>query len=680
MGVRVRDSSPPLRRELVIGLATFGVYIAVELVGGVGGRRAADQHARTIARLEHSLGIDVEAALNRWLAPHPVLATVANYEYAFGYLAAAAVLIVWCYLRRPLAYPFVRNSFIVLNLIGIACFLLYPLTPPRKLPELGLVDTVREGHTWGSWGSSWIEHANQQAAMPSMHLAWALWVSVMLPGLTRSRWARALSALNVGITTLVIVATANHFVLDALAAVVAVALAVGLAGLWERRRGPARDTHGRVVPSADAFFWYLEPDAPQHVGGLGLFAPSPEGIPRLDDVRRKVEESLATLPRFRQMLVADSRWRRPRWVEVHSMDLNRHVTEHDLATPRGGPGGIRSLHEYVAELAAAPLPVDSPMWRVVVVRGVASDQSAMVLLAHHTIADGLGVIGSALQLFDPPVEPGNRPVRGRAIAGALQRAALTSVGLAQLATDGSPRAPLSRMSSPRRDFAAASIDLDLVRTAADRHGCRVTDVLLCAVAAGFSRGRPDLAPLVGSQLRVAVPLPVLGSRNGSGSGNVTSGVMVDLPLAPMPEQQRLAVIAGRDRRLRTPSRALASRAVLARGLALAPAPGARWFARTVYGHRFFHGIVSNLDGPNQQLWLGGARLTEVVPILPLAPGAPLCVGALGWNGQFGVGVTTDPTVLSASRLCADVQAVLAELAEAEPETDRVARLGTASER
>jgi hypothetical protein len=141
---------------------------------------------------------------------------------------------------------------------------------------------------------------------------------------------------------------------------------------------------------------------------------------------------------------------------------------------------------------------------------------------------------------------------------------------------------------------------------------------------------------------------------------------MSLPLEPMPEARRLALIAARSSRLRTPSRALAARLVVARGLAWAPAPAARWFARTVYGHRFFHAIVSNMTGPAQPLLLAGARLTDVVPILPLAPGAPLAVGALGWNGRYGVAVITDPDIVSANQLCAELVNVVAELAEATP--------------
>jgi diacylglycerol O-acyltransferase len=414
-----------------------------------------------------------------------------------------------------------------------------------------------------------------------------------------------------------------------------------------------------VIPSADAFFWYVETDtAPQLVAGLGLFAPSPRG-PVLEDVRRRVERSLDELPAFRRRLEPGTRWRRPRWVDVGTIDLAYHVTEHNLCTATGEPAGTDALYEYVAELTATRLSIDRPLWRIILVRGVSVDQSALVLLAHHTIADGLGIVASAVRFLDPRITP---PRTTEPVAdGSLGRAWSQLVGLAQLATDGTPKAPLSLVSSPKRQFRAASFDVDAVRNIARRHHCRVTDVLLSAVAGALSQQRQDLAATIGSRLRVAVPLLVPASK--ARSGNITAGVMVDLPLEPMPEARRLALIATRTRRLRTPSRAVASRMVVARGLALAPPFAARRFAQTVYGHRFFHAIVTNITGPPEQLNLTGSRLAEVIPILPLAPGAPIAVGALSWTGTFGIGISTDPAVLSATDLTTGLSTVIAELSQ-----------------
>jgi hypothetical protein len=86
---------------------------------------------------------------------------------------------------------------------------------------------------------------------------------------------------------------------------------------------------------------------------------------------------------------------------------------------------------------------------------------------------------------------------------------------------------------------------------------------------------------------------------------------------------------------------------MATGLRLLPEPCAAWFARTVYGGRFLHLIVSNLLGPAERLSMLGRPTTGVYPILPLASGAPLALGALSWGDQLGIGLATDPSMLDA---------------------------------
>jgi len=89
-----------------------------------------------------------------------------------------------------------------------------------------------------------------------------------------------------------------------------------------------------------------------------------------------------------------------------------------------------------------------------------------------------------------------------------------------------------------------------------------------------------------------------------------------------------------------------------------PEPSAGWFARTVYGRRFFHAIVSNMPGSTQSLSMDGIPIASVYPILPLAPGSPLAVGALSWAGSLGIGLATDPAVLDAAVLAARIEQVL----------------------
>ncbi|HEY9524375.1 MAG TPA: WS/DGAT domain-containing protein, partial [Thermopolyspora sp.] len=213
-------------------------------------------------------------------------------------------------------------------------------------------------------------------------------------------------------------------------------------------------------------------------------------------------------------------------------------------------------------------------------------------------------------------------------------------------------------------FAAVRFPLAVVRDLARLNGARVSDVLMGTVAGGLRRvllERGMLSPGGTELLRISVPLMV--RRPGdSPTGNLTAAVMMDLPLGPATEVERLAQTALDSRRLRGGTRALAARFVMGTlGQVLSP-PAHAWFARTVYGGRFFQAIVSNIPGPPHGLSLAGAPLIGAYPILPLAPGAPLVVGAMGWNGELCLGVTTDPAFLpDAEPLATAILAAFEEL-------------------
>ena len=359
-----------------------------------------------------------------------------------------------------------------------------------------------------------------------------------------------------------------------------------------------------------------------------------------------VADHLAGLPRFRQRLQAGSRWRRLRWVAAPEIDLSWHVVEHDLRGPAGQAASHEEVQRYVGRRTTTPLPEDRPLWRLVVVRGVASDQSALLVMAHHSFSDGLGVIENIRQLLTPPPEPAPAPAAG---PGRWRRAGATAYGRVQLATDGRATVTLSDPASAARQVAGATMELELLRDVARRHGCRVTDVVLTATAEGFLRSHPDVAERARARLRVAVPM-MLRAPGSTDDGNVTAAVMIDLPLDPMSPAERLHVIGRQTARLRTPTRALASRFVMSGVLGVLPEPAVAWFARTVYGRRFFQAIVSNIPGPTERLSMAGSEVTGVLPVLPLAPGAPLTVGALGWTGVVGIGMVADPGVIEVDRL------------------------------
>lgn len=660
MGGEHREWRPRLGRELLGALALLAFYGAVAAFDT---RRqgVAERNGRNVFRLEQWLHVDIERTLNHWLAEQGVLRTVANYEYAISYVLAALALLIWLYLRHPQAYRWARTSFALVNTLGITCFALFPVMPPRLVPDLGFVDTVRLGHTWGSWGSPLVSSANQLAAMPSLHVAWALWVSVVLVRLRAGRMVQLLSAVHVVGTTCVIMATANHYILDALAGTLLVLACVAVVTPAE---GAATVTTNRIS-AADAFFLHVEsPTAPQHVGGIVMIDTSdlPPGSPTAEELAATIRAKMDRLPRMRQVLVQPSRWRRARWVDVPEIDWSWHVPSYDLTGPDGLPGGEQALYALLDEFVATPLPQDRPMWRFPIIHGFAPGRACAPFLVHHSIGDGIGVVMHALNFLEPPytmrVPPANKP-------SPLRRATAIAVGLGQLATDGRPAGRLPSSGTAQRRVGLVCLPVNEVRQTARRHRVRVTDLMLCAVAGGLRRAVPDPTCLP-SKLRVSVTLMVRDATSGQ-EGNATAAVIMDLPLGPGAERERLADIAAHSNRLHTGTRALATRFVMQTVGDLMPPPVHRWFARTVYGGRFFHAVASNMPGPATQLYLAGGTMRDVYPMLPLAPGAPLTVGALSWNGLFCIGIQVDPALVAdREALTKAVSAVFAELAAAQP--------------
>lgn len=626
-----------LWRQLALGLVLFGYYLFVDAQNGASHagtarRAAADRTGRWLLDLEQTLHLDVERPLNDWLARHEVLQPLANYEYAFTYILSALAAFAFLLWKRQDLYRRARTSFVLVTAVGISCFWAVPTTPPRMLPGTAFYDTVSRGHTVGSWGSSLVSGANQLAAMPSLHMAWALWVSVVLAAVGARGWLQLLSAVHVLVTLLVIMATANHYLLDAVAAFVLVWAADRVATALHRE-----DRH-ELVASADAFFLHVEEYGdPQVVGGLVVFDGA-GGVPTRAQVRDVIAAELPHLPRFTQRVHQPSRWRRARWVPAADLDWDLHVRSIQVADRAG-------MHAAVAELAAQRMPRDRPLWRVAVLEQPTGERAFLVLM-HHAIADGIGTVLQALRFLRPLVELPTPPG-----PGAGRTALATAVGFAQLATDGGRPRPLGDAAEPsgRRAFTAAGLPMPEVKQAAA--GRRVTDLLLALTAGAIAEAHPELVDPAGGSLRIAVPLMVRAPGD-SAEGNATAAVMVDVPLRAAPTEELYDEISRHTARLRTPTRALASRWVMAHLLRLFPEPAVGWFARTVYGHRFFHGIVSNMPGSTVAMTMAGVPIAEVYPVLPLAPGAPFVLGALSWNGVLGLGLATDPALADADRVAA----------------------------
>ncbi|MFI6515861.1 phosphatase PAP2 family protein [Spirillospora sp. NPDC050679] len=192
---------------------------------------AALANASWIWDVERALGMPDEAALQDWALGWGPAAFLANVYYVGVHFPGTALLLVWVFVRHRAAYRRVRNELVLLTAAGMAVHMAFPLAPPR-LAGFGMTDTML---TVGP--SAYPEAAdgiaNQYAAMPSLHVGWALLVALAVVRLARGPW-RWLLALHAPLTVFVVVITANHYWLDGVVAAGLLAFAVAAAALFER--------------------------------------------------------------------------------------------------------------------------------------------------------------------------------------------------------------------------------------------------------------------------------------------------------------------------------------------------------------------------------------------------------------------------------------------------------------
>ncbi|CAM5315531.1 phosphatase PAP2 family protein [Streptomyces fumanus] len=223
---------PRLWFEILLIAVSYWTYSLVR--NAVPEQRAeALRNADRIWELEHRLGIAVEESVNHAVNSVTWLIVGMNYYYATLHFVVTLGVLVWLYRSHPGRYAATRLVLFATTAVALLGYYLYPLAPPRLMTGGGFVDTVMVHQTWGSMASGDLKNmSNQYAAMPSMHIGWSLWCGLTIFALARVPWARVLGLLYPAATLVVIVATANHFWLDAVGGALCLAFGYGVAWAW----------------------------------------------------------------------------------------------------------------------------------------------------------------------------------------------------------------------------------------------------------------------------------------------------------------------------------------------------------------------------------------------------------------------------------------------------------------
>ena len=228
-----------LGRNVAAFIVLWAAYAAVRGIT-VGDLTTATRNAVAIIDLQRSLGLPSEAAVQRALLDHRWLLRGANLYYIGVHFPATLLFLAWAWLRHPTHYVRIRNALVVTTGVGLVVHVVYPLKPPRMMN--GFVDTAAvlgpDPYELSISGG-----ANQLAAMPSLHVGWALLVAigVIAIGTTNARW---LAVLHPIVTLAVVVVTANHYWVDAVVAVAIVLAAWRVSGWPSVRDRAARANRG----------------------------------------------------------------------------------------------------------------------------------------------------------------------------------------------------------------------------------------------------------------------------------------------------------------------------------------------------------------------------------------------------------------------------------------------------
>ena len=439
-----------------------------------------------------------------------------------------------------------------------------------------------------------------------------------------------------------------------------------------------------LLPPQDSVLWWIQrSEVPLQIAGLAVFEAAPlrdaSGALRLDELAERMNAVLDDTRRFRQRVRQLPLAQGVAWEDDQDFDLAHHVSTDTVP----GPGGDAQLREAVARILEQPLDPERPLWEIRLLDGLSGDRAALVLKASHVLLDGTALLEFALRLLDPtphppplPPAPAWHPNRAsgfleRLATGAAARMGQVAVGLRQAGAllvdphvvagavsavvdvastvvrrdEGTaPRLALTGRVGPKRSVAWTRVPLEQVRRVARAESVTINDVVMAMATGALAEYRgADPTPSPARDPRVLVPLSI--HRTGDEARNRFSVTITRLPLGLGDPRERLW-------QLHTellPRREAAPASMGARVYALAglvPPWLLRIAGRLALDHQPLADLaITNLRGPGTPMYLLGARMLEVYPLVSGTGNIATIVGVLSYGESLGICVTVDADVV-----------------------------------
>jgi diacylglycerol O-acyltransferase len=432
------------------------------------------------------------------------------------------------------------------------------------------------------------------------------------------------------------------------------------------------------MSDVDASFLYFETPA-NHMHIVATLLVDASAFPGwgAQDVVQLLEQRMHLLPALRQRIApAMLRLHHPVWVDVHSLDVARHVSR--VTCP--SPGTTAELARKIADFASRQLDRSRPLWECLVVEGMADGRAAIVLKIHHCAVDGVGLTRLLAALLDleadggPPSGPAairSRPDRAPSLMGIAAHTAsgLTRRSWKQVRTGvtattamtrllnrpfealqderarrpAAPRAPFNGAITPGRAVAFVDVALEDVKAIKAAVDGTFNDAIT-AITGGALRGYLlERGELPRASLIAAVPVSTRGDQSDT-AANRTFARFVSLGTDVADPLERLTVAHESNQRAKREQRE-GGASLIARASGVVPPATNEALARFYSAARFanFHPVVhnlvlSNVAGPSFQVCVAGVPVEAILPLGPVMEGPGLNITLASYRDRVGVGI------------------------------------------
>lgn len=439
-------------------------------------------------------------------------------------------------------------------------------------------------------------------------------------------------------------------------------------------------SHYDRLSALDATFLAIEkPQVHMHVGAVAIFDAGPltnaAGELDAERIRGAIDAALSGSPRFRQKLSLIPVLGHPVWVDDDRFDLRYHVRHTGL--PR--PGDARMLKRLAGRIMSQKLDREKPLWELWVVEGLTDGRFATIVKAHHCMVDGISGLDLLIRMLRPdkdstlpppkkwyPRPPPNTtrlianevihraslPIamlraagsamrRPREVAGDLQEALLGFGEVLGAGLKPTSSTLLNPEIGPHRRFDWLRSDLTAIKEVRSRLGGTINDIVLATAAGAIGRFLRQRGETPSDQVfRAQIPMSIRTEAERGTTGNRVVMLTAELPIDEEDPRLRLSKIMETTARLKSSRQRagvefiedLSDRTLTSLFVT---------FARLATWQRSFNIVITNVPGPRIPIYLLGARLREIYPLVPLAWNQALGIALFSYDGSLNWGFNSD---------------------------------------